>query len=302
MAGRFAVTSATPSGGSLASDATITFGGYGLLNLHRGFFKPKYSIRLLNIISDTEATLQLPCRTMGTGEHRLTFTQTGSTVEYTQTGQVAVSSELPGIRFICFSEPRFTALRPVVGPSWQHSPVTLTTNMVNCIQSVDRLYRCNPPPLDILERMDPFASAGFPGGYLRTNNFGRCRWVCDRVLGCLGPAVDYYGPIGNVSETQATCLMPPELNGHEGHLEIQIALEGQNFVRPDNQGRNRVRPKIHYYMFYQRMYTRTPAGGPLRGGTRLVITGEGLEGYGRTLDRINQMLIDQNLAGLTNMW
>jgi hypothetical protein len=63
--------------------------------------------------------------------------------------------------------------------------------------------------------------------------------------------------------------------------QVQLALEGQNFIRPDNQGRNRVRPKIHYYMFRQRMYTRTPAGGPLRGGTRLTIMGEGLEGCTR---------------------
>ena len=73
-------------------------------------------------------------------------------------------------------------------------------------------------------------------------------------------------------------------------MEIQLALDGQNFIRPDYQGRNRVRPKIHYYMFAQRVYSRTPAGGPLRGGTRLTIRGEGLEGYGRTLDYINQMV------------
>ena len=82
----------------------------------------------------------------------------------------------------------------------------------------------------------------------------------------------------------------PQLDGHEGYVEIQLALDGQNFIRPDYQGRNRVRPKIHYYMFAQRVYSRTPAGGPLRGGTRLTIRGEGLEGYGRTLDYINQMV------------
>ena len=78
------------------------------------------------------------------------------------------------------------------------------------------------------------------------------------------------GRIGNVTDTTVTCLVPPELNGYEGHLEIQVALEGQHFIRPDNQGRNRVRPKIHYYLFRQRMYSRTPAGGPLRGGTQVM--------------------------------
>ena len=300
-AGRFTVMSASPSGGSLLADSTLTFTGSGFTQLHRGIFKPKYSIRPFVVFSDTQMTLTLPCRTMGTGVHRLTFTVLGSTAEYTQDGQIAVASQQPGVRFVCFSEPRFTAVRPVVGPSWQNSPVTLTTTMVNCLQSDDQLFRCNPPPLDILERLDPLAGTGW-SSYPRTPNFGRCRWLCQEALGCYGGAVDAYGPVGNVSETSATCLVPPELNGHEGNVEIQLALEGQNFIRPDNQGRNRVRPKIHYYMFRQRMYSRTPAGGPLRGGTRLTITGEGLEGYGKTLDAINQMLMDENLFGMANIW
>ena len=263
MAARFSVASATPSGGSLLADSTITFTGSGFSQLHRGVFKPKYSIRLLNVLSNNEMTLTLPCRTMGTGIHRLTFTMLGSTTEYTAQGQVAIASQNPGIRFVCFSEPRFTALRPVVGPSWQNSPVTLTTTMVSCTQPNDQLTRCNPPPLDILDRMDPFASAGFGPNYARQTSFGRCRWLCSLALGCDGRPIDAYGPIGNVSESAATCLMPPELNGHEGNVEVQLALEGQNFIRPDSQGRNRVRPKIHYYMFNQRMYSRTPAGGPL---------------------------------------
>ena len=49
-------------------------------------------------------------------------------------------------------------------------------------------------------------------------------------------------------------------------------------------------------------YSRTPAGGPLRGGTRLTISGEGMEGYGKTLDYINQMLIDENLITMSNIW
>ena len=32
-------------------------------------------------------------------------------------------------------------------------------------------------------------------------------------------------------------------------------------------------------------------GGPLRGGTRVTIIGEGLDGFGKTLDEISQMLM-----------
>ena len=45
------------------------------------------------------------------------------------------------------------------------------------------------------------------------------------------------------------------------------------------------------------MYSRTPAGGPLRGGTRVTIIGEGLDGFGITVDEINSMLVDENLLG-----
>ena len=44
------------------------------------------------------------------------------------------------------------------------------------------------------------------------------------------------------------------------------------------------------------MYTRTPAGGPLAGGTRVEIRGEGLNGYGAVIDKINNELIDTNMA------
>ena len=209
MASRFTITSVYPSGGSLAGDSTLSIQGTDMLNLHRGIFKPKYSIRGLNVISATEATLTLPCRTMGTGVHRLTFTLQGANTEYTQDGQVAVASEQPGLRFVCFSEPRHTALRPVVGPSWQGSPVTLTTTMVNCLQPTDSLFRCNPPPLDILERMDPFAPSGLVN-YPRTPAFARCRWLCQASLGCSSTPIDAYGPVGNVSTDTATCLQPPQ--------------------------------------------------------------------------------------------
>ena len=65
------------------------------------------------------------------------------------------------------------------------------------------------------------------------------------------------------------------------------------------QGRNRVRPRIHYFFYRQRMFTRVPAGGPITGGTRVVITGEGINGAAATYDAINAMLVAENLLGST---
>ena len=65
------------------------------------------------------------------------------------------------------------------------------------------------------------------------------------------------------------------------------------------QGRNRVRPRIHYFFYRQRMFTRVPAGGPITGGTRVVITGEGIDGAAATYDAINAMLVAENLLGST---
>ena len=176
------------------SSTQITFHGNGFLKLHRGIYKPKYSIRLFTVLSDSEMTVDLPCRTMGTGVHRLTFTMQGSSAEYTQSGQIAVASEQPGLRFVCSPEPRFTALRPVVGPSWQGSAVTLTTTLVNCLQPNDQLFRCNPPPLDIFDRVDPLATSGFRN-YPKTSQFGRCRWICSQVLGCYDSDPITYRPL-----------------------------------------------------------------------------------------------------------
>ena len=47
---------------------------------------------------------------------------------------------------------------------------------------------------------------------------------------------------------------------------------------------------MHYHFYRQRMYTRSPAGGPLRGGTRLTIRGEGLDGFARTVDIIKEAI------------
>ncbi len=75
-----------------------------------------------------------------------------------------------------------------------------------------------------------------------------------------------------------------------------MALDGQNFIRPGSTGRNFERPKIHYFYYPQRVYTRDPAGGPLRGGTTLTVIGEGLNGYGLMIDKINQQIIADNLV------
>ena len=47
------------------------------------------------------------------------------------------------------------------------------------------------------------------------------------------------------------------------------------------------------------MFTRVPAGGPITGGTRIVITGEGINGAAATYDEINAMLVAENLLGST---
>jgi hypothetical protein len=60
-----------------------------------------------------------------------------------------------------------------------------------------------------------------------------------------------------------------------------------------------VRPRIHYFFYRQRMFTRVPAGGPITGGTRIVITGEGINGAAATYDEINAMLVAENLLGST---
>ena len=205
--GPFSIDDVSPSGGALTSDTVVTLRGSGLLRLNRGIYKPKYSIRTVTALSDEEATVILPCRTMGTGLHRLTFTVEGSNTEYAGSGGT-------GLQFVCFAEPRHTAVRPIAGPSWQGSPVVLTSTMVNCFQPTDQLYRCNPPPFDVLERIDPLAGAQLTA-YGRTREFGRCRWLCSLSFGCSGAPLDVYGPIGNVTSETATCLMPPELNGRE---------------------------------------------------------------------------------------
>ena len=40
----------------------------------------------------------------------------------------------------------------------------------------------------------------------------------------------------------------------------------------------------------------------MRGSTRVTMSGEGLESYGRTLDLINQRLSDDNLVGISSVW
>lgn len=117
------------------------------------------------------------------------------------------------------------------------------------------------------------------------------------MLGCGDAAIDVTSGVRNVTQNHVECLIPPELSGHTGRVEIQVAVDGHHFVRPDNQGRNRVRPKIHYFFYRQRMYSRVPAGGPLRGGTRVTIIGEGIDAAAATYDAITNMLLTENLLG-----
>lgn len=122
----FSITDVSPTGGAVSDDTIITVRGTGLLKLRQAIFKPRFSIRLVESLDDTEAAVPMPCRSMGAGIHRLTFTLQGSNVEYAGAGG-------DGLRFVCFQEPRFDGLRPVLGPSWPRSPVTLTSTLVTCV-------------------------------------------------------------------------------------------------------------------------------------------------------------------------
>ena len=122
----FSITDVRPTGGAVTDDTIITVRGTGLLKLRQAIFKPRFSIRLVEALDDTEATIPMPCRSMGAGITTLTFTLMGSNVEFASAGG-------DGLRFVCFQEPRFDGIRPVLGPSWPRSPVTLTTSLVTCV-------------------------------------------------------------------------------------------------------------------------------------------------------------------------
>ena len=131
----FTITHVSPSGGSVGDDMLVTFRGTGLLNLRQAIYKPRYALRSVTALSNTEATVLLPCRTMGAGVHDLTVLLQSSSIEYQSSGGT-------GIRFVCFQEPRFDGSRPVLGPSWPGMKISLTTTLLNCFLPSDQLYRC----------------------------------------------------------------------------------------------------------------------------------------------------------------
>ena len=71
-------------------------------------------------------------------------------------------------------------------------------------------------------------------------------------------------------------------------------------VRPGSAARNSRRPKVYFHTFPQAVYSRSPSGGPLRGGTTLTVVGENLNGYLYHMDKIFDELVAQ--AGAMVQW
>lgn len=140
----FSITHVSPTGGSTFGDTMLTLRGSGLLQLRQAQFRPRFNTRLIEATSDDLATIVLPCRTMGPEIHTLTFLLHGRSTEYAGSGGT-------GLRFICFNEPRYDGLRPVLGPSFEGLSITLTSTLVTCTLSAEQRHRCNPPPLNLLD-------------------------------------------------------------------------------------------------------------------------------------------------------
>ena len=64
-----------------------------------------------------------------------------------------------------------------------------------------------------------------------------------------------------VDTNMIDCIVPPEMEGRTGRVEIQLALDGSHFARPGRLGSNLQRPKYHYYFYRMRLFERSPAGG-----------------------------------------
>ena len=84
----------------------------------------------------------MPCQQLGNAHiHKMSFNLFGGgNAEYASSGGT-------GLQFICFPEPRFTAVRPVAGPSWQGSALHLTTTLSTCTWPESELYKCNLCPV-----------------------------------------------------------------------------------------------------------------------------------------------------------
>jgi len=283
------ITHVSPIGGSVLGDILLTLKGQGMYQLDtRVQYDPRKTVAELRPISDTLAQVYLPCLKMGVGVHTMNLRSKG--------GQTLTVGLGLGLRLICHNALKSDGIVPFAGPSWPGAALDLTVSdgttgngLMRCTQPPENYYRCSPPPLYAIDQANLLEGTGIIGA--PSVETARCRFVCHEGLGCEDEPVEAFGRVTNLSYYLMTCTTPASISGRSGRVEVQFSLDGQIFHRPGERSQNRetsAQPMRHYHFYRQRMYTRSPAGGPLRGGTRVTITGEGLDGFARTVDLIKE--------------
>jgi hypothetical protein len=283
------ITHVSPIGGSEEGDILITLKGQGMLQLDTTVqYDPRKTVAVLNPISDTLAQVYLPCSKMGVGEHTMNLRS--------KTGQALTAGLGLGLRLICHNALQSDGIVPFAGPSWPGAKLDLTVSdgttgqgLMRCSQAPENYYRCKPPPMYAMEQVNLLEDTGIIG--TPSIETARCRFVCHEGYGCPDEPVEAFGRVANLSFDFMTCITPTSISGRSGRVEVQFSLDGQIYHRPGRSSQNREtnrNPRVMYHFYRQRLYTRSPAGGPLRGGTRVKITGEGLEGFARTVDIIKE--------------
>jgi hypothetical protein len=283
------ITHVSPIGGSEEGDILITLKGQGMLQLDTTVqYDPRKTVAVLNPISDTLAQVYLPCSKMGVGEHTMNLRS--------KTGQALTAGLGLGLRLICHNALQSDGIVPFAGPSWPGAKLDLTVSdgttgqgLMRCSQAPENYYRCKPPPMYAMEQVNLLEDTGIIG--TPSIETARCRFVCHEGYGCPDEPVEAFGRVANLSFDFMTCITPTSISGRSGRVEVQFSLDGQIYHRPGRSSQNREtnrNPRVMYHLYRQRLYTRSPAGGPLRGGTRVKITGEGLEGFARTVDIIKE--------------
>ena len=282
------ITHVSPIGGSVLGDILLTLKGQGMDQLDtRVQYDPRKTVsETLYAISDTLAQVYLPCAKMGVGVHTMNVKL--------KTGQTLKVGLGLGLRLFCHTAIQSDGIVPFAGPSWPGASLDLTVSdgttgqgLMRCSQPPENYYRCVPPPLYAMDQIDLLEGTGIIG--TPSIETARCRYVCHEGIDCEDEPVEAFGRVSNLSYDFMTCVTPASVSGRSGRVEVQFSLDGQIFHRPGRSSQNREtnkNPKVHYHFYRQRMYSRSPAGGPLRGGTRLTITGEGLDGFARTVDLI----------------
>lgn len=281
----WAITGVSPIGGSIMGDVLLTLTGHGFDQLTRVQYDPRGTVSLLWPISATQAQTYLPCPKMGVGVHTM--------LVRTVAGNVLTVGSGLGLRLICHATIQSDGVVPFAGPSWPGMELDLTASegLMRCALPPDNYYRCLPPPFHALDQANLLEGTGIYG--TPSTETARCRFVCHEDLDCMDEPVEAFGRVANLSYGGMTCVTPASLTGREGRVEVQMSLDGQIFHRPGKSSQNREtnkNPRVHYHFFRQRVYTRTPAGGPLRGGTQLTVVAEGIDGFARTVDKVKEEL------------